>query len=100
MLDFVQTAPTPTETLLSLGDALREAPREEAVLLCHHFLIDVMAGRPEVPFWSIAEEANDWASIATTVELKIYGACIARSLTPAHQRAFAKFVTELANEVS
>lgn len=79
-----------------LGVGLQICPTDAAITLCHAALADWRAGRPQAPFWSIPEEARDWAALASTEELKYYGAAIFNALQVNDQRAFACYAARLA----
>ncbi len=79
-----------------LGVGLQICQTDAAITLCHAALSDWCAGRPQAPFWSIPEEAKDWAALASTEELKYYGAAIFNALQVNDQRAFAYYAARLA----
>lgn len=79
-----------------LGVGLQICPTDAATTLCYAALSDWCAGRPGAPFWSIADDARDWAALARTQELKYYCAAIFNALSATDQKAFVQYSARLA----
>ena len=55
-------------------------------------LIDLGAGQPRVPLFSIMEEATDWADFANKAEVKAYALACYNRMSPAERTAFLAYV--------
>lgn len=78
-----------------LGVGLQICPTDAAITLCHAALSDWCAGRPQAPFWSIADEARDWASLASLVERKHYAVAILNTFTAIEKADFLNFAEKV-----
>jgi len=78
-----------------LGVGLQICPTDAAITLCHAALRDWCAGRPQAPFWSIPEDAKDWAALASLVERKHYAAAILNSSSAREKAGFLGYAERL-----
>ena len=78
-----------------LGVGLQICPTDAAITLCHAALTDWCAGRPQAPFWSIPEDAKDWAALASLVERKHYAAAILNSSSAREKAGFLGYAERL-----
>lgn len=79
-----------------LGVGLQICSTDAAITLCHAALSDWCVGRPQAPFWLIADEARNWAALASTQELKFYCAATFNALSASNQKAFVQYSKRLA----
>jgi hypothetical protein len=80
----------------ALCDAIAECHPEDACILMEAALLDLGAGSPIPPLFSVMDAAIDWAEWASTAELKAYALACYNCLRPADRSAFLAYVARVA----
>ena len=80
------------EAATSLYMAIGNCDPQDARQLMEAALLDLGAGQPFPPLFSVMEAANDWALWAVVTELKAYALACYNHLCPADQSAFLAYV--------
>ncbi|CAN1574236.1 hypothetical protein MCELHM10_03564 [Paracoccaceae bacterium] len=72
----------------TLGAAIAECERDDAVLLMEAALLSMRAGAPDPIFASVMQEANEWADFASEAERKAYALASFNRLSASDRAAF------------
>ncbi len=72
------------------ASALLSLPPDEAEELCEAALHDLRTGPPPVTFWSLRDEASDWAFFASRAKTCHYLAAAWGQLSPDDRRRFLR----------
>ena len=78
------------ERIWLAASALLSMPPDEAEELCEAALHDLRAGSPPVTFWSLRDEARDWAFFASRAERCHYLAAAWGEISPDDRRRFLR----------
>ncbi len=78
------------ERIWLAASALLSMPPDEAEELCEAALHDLRAGSPPVTFWSLRDEARDWAFFASRAERCHYLAAAWGQISPDDRRRFLR----------
>lgn len=80
------------EAATALCHAIADCHPEDACILMEAALLDLGAGAPIPPLFSVRDAATDWAEWASNAELKAYALACYNRLRPADRSAFLAYV--------
>jgi hypothetical protein len=86
--DYLKRAEAATTLCLAIADC----DRQDACEIMEAALLDLGAGQPRPPLFSVMDEAAEWADFAITAELKAYALACFNRMRPADQSAFLAYV--------
>lgn len=87
---------TPMGALNLLAIAIRIAPRDFALQVMSKAIVDLSQGQPLPSFMSFAEDAQNWAALASVLERKHYATAILNSFTAREKADFLRYAERLA----
>lgn len=80
------------EAATTLCMAIAACHPEDACQIMEAALLDLGAGQPVPPLFSVMDAATDWADWASPAELKAYALASYHRMTPATREAFLRYV--------